>query len=87
MVHLFPAGGILHAGKMDVQGAGPFHAQASFQGIQDGRIIPPALDGPQPPAMEVAEIHRRPDPWVHPAQGKHFLQAAQLVDLTHGLRT
>ncbi len=54
--------------------------------VKDSGIIRLGPDAAQRPGVEVAEVDAGGDASVHPAEGQHLLQRAQLADLSHRLR-
>ena len=85
-VPLFTALGILDAGKMDMELPGPRIPQRLPDAVKDSGIIRLGADAAQRPGVEVAEVDAGGDAAVHPAEGQHLLQRAQLADLPHRLR-
>ena len=65
---------------------GPRIPQRLPDAVKDSGIIRLGADAAQRPGVEVAEVDAGGDASVHPAEGQHLLQRAQLANLSHRLR-
>src|SRR5699024_5643125 len=84
-VALFAPGRELDAGKVDVELPRPLVPQRLPHPVKDGGVVRFGADAAQGAGVQMAKVDAGDDALVHPAQGQHLVQIAQLADLAQRL--